>query len=389
MYDRLLEKPIMASITQYRCLTLVGPRQSGKTTLSKKLFPKYQYFSFENPNTRELFQEDPLSFLESVKDNAIFDEVQKVPQLLSYLQEILDDKKDTRKFILTGSNNLQLSKKVSQSLAGRTKIFKVLPLQRDEISTQDQRRTLEESLFYGSYPRIYDEGLNPPDWLGSYLQTYIEKDIRDIVNISDIKAFQTYLRLLAGRTGQLVNHNSLAADAGITQPTAKSWLSSLETTYICYTLSPHFKNFNKRLIKSPKIYFYDTGLLCYLLRIQNFEQLTNHPLRGAIFENWVIGELMKSFHNNNQEPSLYFWRDTSGHELDIVVDQGNVLHPVEIKSGKTFQRDFVKNIHWFNNLQKHTKGTLVFGGKENLHLKGVHILPWDSLKSFLKYADSP
>ena len=380
MYTRHLEKLIIRLIKQYRCITLVGPRQSGKTTLSKKLFPQYEYFSFESPDTQDQFEYDPRGFLEGISGSAIFDEVQKVPKLLSYLQETLDDKKDSRKFILTGSNNLKLSHNVSQTLAGRTRILQVLPLQRDEIPAGKQKKTLDESLLYGSYPRIYDEGLDPTAWLGDYFQTYVEKDIRDTVNIVNLRSFNNFIRLLAGRVGQVMSFHSLGGDAGVTQPTAKSWVSALETTFICFTLSPHFKNFNKRITKSPKVYFYDTGLLCYLLRIRNTQQLKVHPLRGAIFENWVIVEYIKDFYNKGEEPPVYYWRDQHGHEVDLVIDEGTFLDLIEIKSGMTFKKEFLKNISWLNKLQDREQETCIYGGTKKLVLGNTLILPW---KNFL------
>jgi predicted AAA+ superfamily ATPase len=303
MYKRIIESIALEHMQKRRCLTLVGPRQSGKTTLCKKIFREFGYFSFESPDTRDLFQYDPRSFLNNIETNTVFDEVQKVPELLSYLQEILDNPDDNRKFVLTGSNNLQLSDKVSQTLAGRTKILQLLPLQREEIPGDKRKRDIDSTLLFGTYPRIYNENLDPSDWLGDYLQTYVEKDIRDTINITDLRSFTNFLRLLAGRAGQIMNFNSLAGDAGITQPTVKKWVSALETTYICFILPPHFKNFNKRITKAPKVYFYDTGLLCYLLRIRNTDQLSVHPLRGAIFENWVIAEYLKYFLNRGQRSS--------------------------------------------------------------------------------------
>ena len=379
MYKRHLEEHISHLITQYRCITLVGPRQSGKTTLSKKLFPDYEYFSFESPDTQDMFEYDSRGFLEGIKGGAIFDEVQKVPKLLSYLQEILDDKNDIRKFILTGSNNLKLSHKVSQTLAGRTRILQVLPLQRSELPENKQKQTLDESIFYGSYPRIYDEDLDPVLWLGDYFQTYVEKDIRDTINIVNLRSFNNFIRLLAGRVGQVMSYNSLGGDAGVTQPTVKSWVSALETTFICFTLAPHFKNFNKRIIKAPKVYFYDTGLLCYLLRIKNIEQLKVHPLRGSIFENWVIVEYIKNYNNQGQEAPVYYWRDQHGHEVDLVIDEGEYLDLIEIKSSATFQKEFFKNINWLNDLQKRDVATCIYGGSKALNLGRKNVIPWSSL----------
>jgi len=381
MYKRHLEEHIKNLVNHYRCITLVGPRQSGKTTLSKKLFPDYEYFSFESPDTQDMFEYDPRGFFQGIKGCAIFDEVQKVPKLLSYLQEILDDKADVRKFILTGSNNLKLSHNVSQTLAGRTRILQVLPLQRSELPATKQKITLDESIFYGSYPRIYDEGLDPTQWLGDYFQTYVEKDIRDTINITNLRSFNNFIRLLAGRVGQVMSYNSLGGDAGVTQPTVKSWVSALEATYICFTLTPHFKNFNKRITKSPKVYFYDTGLLCYLLRIKNIEQLKVHPLRGSIFENWVIVEYIKNYYNEGEEAPVYYWRDQHGHEVDLVIDEGEYLDLIEIKSGTTFQKEFFKNINWLNKLQNRAVATCIYGGSKVLNLGDKKVVPWDLLDS--------
>ncbi len=377
MFTRNLEPLLSQLIKQYRCLTLVGPRQSGKTTLSKKMFPDYAHLSFESPDVREMFEYDPRYFLNNIKEGAILDEVQKVPKLLSYLQEVLDLGGDERRFILTGSNNLKLSHNVSQTLSGRTRILQVLPLQRNEIPLEVRQRDLTNTLFYGSYPRIYDENLDPTAWLGDYFQTYVEKDVRDTVNITNLNTFNTFVRLLAGRVGQIISHSALGGDAGISQPTVKSWLSALETCYICFTLQPHFNSFSKRLTKSPKVYFYDTGLLCYLLRIKNREQLELHPSRGAVFENWVIVETIKHFFNHGEEAPVYFWRDQHGHEVDMVIDKGTHLDLYEVKSGSTFQREFVKNIEWLNKLQERNEGTCVYGGAKKLTLGGMSVCPWD------------
>ncbi len=379
MYTRALSTKIINQLKRSRCVTLIGPRQSGKTTLCKEVFSDYQYFTFESPDILDIFDSDPRGFLQNISSNAIFDEVQKTPELISYLQEILDDKKDQRKFILTGSNNLKLSKNISQTLAGRTMIFQLLPLQRAEIPKKYQRKTMNETLFYGSYPRIYDENLDPTDWLGSYFQTYVEKDVRDTISITNLRQFNQYIRLLAGRVGQVMSFSSLGSDAGVTQPTAKNWFSALETTYICFRLEPHFRNFNKRITKAPKIYFYDTGLLCYLLRIKNPEQLNYHPLKGQIFENWVVSEYMKHYCNQGSEAPLYFWRDQHGHEVDLVIDEGSYLDLIEIKSGQTFQKQFLKNIDWLNKLQHRTQGTCIYGGDKIIKIHDIRVNPWNSI----------
>lgn len=381
MYKRIIETAVLAHMNKGRCLTIIGPRQSGKTTLCRKLFPDYAYFSFEIPDIREQFHYDPRGFLQNISRHAVFDEVQKVPDLLSYLQGVLDDPNDARKFVLTGSNNLQLSEKVSQTLAGRTRILKLFPLQREEISKPDRLPDIDSSLLFGSYPRIYHEKLDPGAWLADYLQTYVEKDIRDTIHITDVRDFEIFIRMLAGRIGQVMSFNSLAGDVGITQPTAKRWTSALESSFICFTLSPHYRNFSKRLIKAPKIYFHDTGLLCYLLRIHNVEQLQFHPLRGLIFENWVIAEQMKYYANHGKEAPLYFWRDQHGHEVDLVIDQGTALDLYEVKLSSTFKKEYFKNIDWLNALQGAETGYCIYGGTEHIRLGSKRLIPWNDLFS--------
>ncbi len=267
MYPRNIETYLSEIANKYKSITLIGPRQSGKTTLARKYFTGFEYFNFENPDTRDIALYDPGQFLSGITSSVILDEMQRVPELLSYLQEILDNQDDQRQFILTGSNNLKFSEKVSQSLAGRTRILHVLPFAWNEIPQEIRHDDLYQTLLHGGYPRIYKEQLDPTEWLADYFTTYVEKDVRNIINIENLRAFDTYLRLLAGRVGQLVNYSSLSGDAGITHPTAQKWLSALEVSYICFVLQPHFRNFNKRITKAPKVYFYDTGLLCYLLRI--------------------------------------------------------------------------------------------------------------------------
>lgn len=389
MFKRLISDRILHFAKQYKCLSLIGPRQSGKTTLCRHLFPNHEYFNFENPNIRDRFEIDPIGFLSSTQNHVIFDEVQNVPQIFSYLQEELDNPTSQKRYVLTGSNNLKLNQKISQSLAGRTKIIEILPLTFNEIPASFVSTDLNKIMFYGGYPRIFKEKLEPQDWLGEYFFTYVEKDIRSTLQIQDANLFNRFCRLLAGRVGQLVNHQSLAGDLGLSQPTAKSWLSLLETTYICFTLSPHFRNFNKRITKAPKIFFYDTGLLCYLLRIQTPEQLDLHPLRGQIFENWVISEALKHFRNKAQEAPLYFWRDQHGHEVDLVLDRGIHLDLYEIKSGATFQKDFLRQLNWLNKLQE-GKGTqhVIYGGQESFNILDSHVHPWNTInESLFKFSE--
>jgi len=378
MYSREAEKYIAGVRSQYRCITIMGPRQSGKTTLSKKLFPDLEYFSFESPDLRSRVLLDPKSFLNSIQ-SAILDEVQKVPELLSYIQEILDDPSDSRKLILTGSNNLLLHEKISQSLAGRTRIVELFPLQREELTREERIDDRYEAMLFGGFPRIFDRKLNPTEWLEDYYRTYVERDVRLLLNIGDLNTFDRFVRLCAGRAGQLISYDSLASDAGISQPTAKSWLGVLQASYICFLLEPHYRNFNKRVIKSPKLYFVDTGLLCYLLRIKSPDQVVSHPLIGSIFENYIISEIKKSFHHHGMEAPIYFWRDQHGHEVDLVVDRSDALFCLEIKSGQTFQKNFLDPIKWLNRLQNQQRGACIYGGNDSFQTDGVMVRGWNDL----------
>jgi uncharacterized protein len=381
MYGRELAREVVAAALQYRALVLLGPRQSGKTTLARSLFPEFRYLSLEDPDVRSRALSDPRGLLGESASSLVLDEVQRAPDLLSYLQGILDDPASKRRFILTGSQNLLLAEKVSQTLAGRTRIFSLLPLSQHELVENGVRTDdrLEDRLYRGGYPRIYDQGLDPSEWLAQYYATYVERDVRSLSTISNLDLFDRYVRLLAGRTGQLLNLSSLGSDSGVSQPTAAAWLSILKTSYICLTLEPHFKNFSKRLIKSPKPYFYDTGLLCYLLRITAPEQIFSHPLRGAIFENWVVTERIKAFFNAGKEAPLYFWRDSKGHEVDLVIDRGTLLEPAEIKSGATFDPSFSAGLKYFASLQRHPGGEIIYGGDESFTYDAFSVTSWKDI----------
>jgi predicted AAA+ superfamily ATPase len=376
VYKRELEIYLDTIKQKYKATTIVGPRQSGKTTLVKKYFCNYKYISLESLDNRARAIDDPKGFLKSLKTDTILDEIQNAPEIFSYIQEILDDPDDSRKFIFTGSNSLQLSNKISQSLAGRTRILKLLPLSYAELPQTEKSSTVWEAIFKGMYPRIYNEKLNPTEWYGDYYQTYVEKDVRNLLNIDNLQSFDRYLRLLAGRVGQLVNHSSIASDSGITSPTAASWNSVLNASFITFELSPHFKNFSKRIIKAPKIYFFDTGLLCYLLRITDPIQLEQHPLRGQIFENWIISEAYKYYFNSGKEAPLYFWRDKHGHEVDLVIDRGTKLDLYEIKSSATFKKEFLNNLSWLSKLQGAVEGTLIYSGDDSFNYKTFSIESW-------------
>ena len=379
MFARQIESYLHQTQKSHRVVTLVGPRQSGKTTLLKNAFPDAKYATLESPDIRALALNDPRGFLNSDAKTKlhIIDEIQRAPDLLSYIQEIVDQPKNSQRFLLTGSHNLLLMEKVSQSLAGRARLLTLLPMSYRELKQAAVApKQLDEAMRYGGYPRIYNEKLDPWEWLGDYYQTYVEKDVRALQNISDLGLFERFVELCAGRIGQLCNLNQLGNECGISHTTARKWLSLLETSFVLFLLRPHHKNFNKRIIKTPKLYFYDTGLLCYLLKIRNNEQLRQYPLRGSIFENWVIAEMIKQKFHQGDKPDYYFWRDQKGHEIDLIEDTGQSLLPLEIKSAETFHPDFIKNINYINQLQSQQGGLCVYGGKDGGTFKGVQRIPW-------------
>jgi len=382
MYKRTISKQLIESLKKYPVLTLLGPRQSGKTTLVRDIFNDYDYQSLEDPDIREMAAFDPRGFLGQLSEFAILDEIQRVPELTSYIQTIVDEPSNSRKFILTGSNGLLLVDTVTQTLAGRTELFELYPLSVSEITQKQSETSLNEFLFYGGYPRIYDLKLNPTKWLKSYFQLYVEKDIRLITNITNLDLFEKFIKLTAGRVGQLINASSLSNEVGVSSPTITGWISALKSTYICFTLKPHFKNFNKRIVKTPKLYFYDTGLLCYLLGINSIEQLDIHPLRGNIFENFIVSEYLKKKNNTGEEIELYFWRDQKGHEIDLIEDRSSYLFPIEIKLSETFNKQFIKNIEYLNKLQAPAvskipiKGNLIYSGSNENQYKNIQLENW-------------
>jgi uncharacterized protein len=383
MYKRSLEKYINSDLKKYKAIALVGPRQSGKTTLAKICAKDFSYINLENPDHLARAIDDPRLFLKSCKKSTILDEIQNAPELFSYLQEILDKKTDPRKFILTGSNSFQLNEKISQSLAGRIRIFNVLPLTLQELPDSLLPNDLDDLLLKGMYPRIYDENLDANDWFADYYQTYIQKDIKQVINVADSNQFDRFVRLCAGRVAQLGDYASVASEVGVSQPTAVRWASVLESSFITFRLQPHFKNFNKKIIKSPKIYFYDSGLLCQLLRIRTPEVLLTHPLRGEIFENFIVSEALKSFKSHSLESPLYYWRDQHGHEIDLVVDKSDYFHCVEVKSGSTFQKDWLKNLRWFKKLSSSSKLALIYGGDEDFEFQEVAVSSWRNLSKLI------
>jgi hypothetical protein len=398
MIARHLSKTLRTAARDYPVVTVTGPRQSGKTTLVRATFPRHSYASLEDPDARAFAAEDPRGFLDQFRGKVILDEVQRAPDLFSYIQGIVDRVDRPGHFILSGSQNFLLLHRVSQTLAGRCAVLRLLPFSRSELigrpirdiakslqgrrtaasTKQEASADLFETLFTGGYPRIHDKGLKPQNWLAHYYQTYLERDVRDLLNVGDIEGFGRFVRLCAGRSGQLLNASSLAADAGVSHTTVRRWVSILEASFAIYLLRPHHRNFSKRLVKSPKLYFLDTGLLCYLLRIQNAADLIAHAARGAIFETWVVSEALKNFYNRGAEPDLYFWRDSVGHEIDLLIDLGTKQIPIEIKSGQTIAGDFLTDIDYWRKLAGLLDSTaaLVYGGDASHQRRGASVLSW-------------
>jgi len=363
----------------YPFIALTGPRQSGKTTLSRAAFPDKPYVSLEDLDTREFAASDPRRFLARYPDGAILDEAQQSPELFSYLQTRADMDGRMGLYILTGSQQFGLLSGISQTLAGRVGMVQLLPFSSGELQGADKLpETLDKLLYAGSYPPLYDRPLSPVQWYAGYVTTYLERDVRQLINVRDLALFQRFIRLCAGRTGQLLNLSSMANDCGITHNTAKAWISILETSYILFLLPPHHRNFNKRLVKTPKLYFYDTGLAAWLMGVQSAEQLAFHPQRGALFETWVVGELLKGRYNRSLPSNLFFWRDNTGNEVDVIVDQGLTLVPIEIKSGQTISADYFSGLRkWVSWAGAESgKPYLIYGGDESQERKDGEVVPW-------------
>ncbi len=364
-------------------VTLTGPRQSGKSTLCRAVFPKLAYVNLEAPDVRSFATEDPRAFLAQYPDGAVIDEIQRCPELPSYLQGIIDEDPRPGKWILTGSQDLALLESVSQSLAGRVAVLHLLPLSYPEVSRFKERPTsLDAVLSAGGYPRIFDQRLTPSEWLGSYVATYVERDVRTLTGIGDLWTFQRFLQLCAGRTSQLLNLSSLASDCGITQPTAKAWLSVLETSFIAFRLKPWSGNIRKRLVRTPKLQFYDTGLVCWLLGIRSTDHLRCHPLRGPIFETWVASEIVKHRANRGESAGLYFFRDRRGLEADLLVDDDGSFTVIETKSGQTITNDMLSSARRVAPVLREVgkvETIVVHGGDEPQQRTGIDVLPWSRL----------
>jgi predicted AAA+ superfamily ATPase len=349
LIKRILSDYAQYIFTKYPVITVTGPRQSGKTTLARQTFSEKPYANLENPVVRQFAIEDPAGFLNQYPQGAVLDEIQRTPELLSYLQAIVDDKKENGLYVLTGSSQFELMEKISQSLAGRTALLKLLPFSIKELASY-KVESLDELILKGFYPRIYDQDIPPGQAYGDYFETYIERDLRQLMNIKSLNLFQRFVTLCAGRTGQLLNLSNLANDTGISHSTAREWMTVLQASYIVYLLPSFYRNIKKRLVKSPKLYFYDVGLACWLLGIENISHVKNHPLRGQLFENIAVVEALKYRYNLGKRDNLNFFRDSAGNEIDLIYNISHNLLPVEIKSGQTITSEYFKGLKIFKKV---------------------------------------
>ena len=383
MIVRVAQNKLSELSTEFPIVAVTGPRQSGKTTLVQSFFPVYKYFNLEELDIREEVRLDPRGFLAKQNAGFIVDEVQNVPDFFSYLQSFADNQKRMGQIILTGSQNFLLLEKISQSLSGRVGILELMPLQLNEYNQfRENKLTINEILYSGLYPAIYDRNIQPYNWYSQYIRTYIERDVRQIKNITNLGVFQRFIKLCAGRIGQLLNTNSLANDLGVNLNTVRSWLDILESSYVIFRLNPHHKNFNKRVVKQKKLYFVDVGLAAHLLGIESPEQVDTHYLKGNLFENLIISEFFKERYNKGKPSNLFFWRDHIGNEVDLLIEQGNTLTPIEIKSSQTLHSSLMDGLKKYTkfSLQNAQSSHLIYGGKRSTTLDRYNAHSWQELK---------
>jgi predicted AAA+ superfamily ATPase len=379
MIDREAAPRLLRLAKTFRSVAVVGPRQSGKTTLCKTIFPQKPYVSLENPDTLEFARTDPRGFLGQFKNGAILDEVQRAPHLFSYLQQVLDETKKKGLFILTGSNNFLLQENITQTLSGRIAYLQLLPLSMTELKKSKKNRAdFAWHILNGGYPEVLTKKVSAADWYANYINTYVERDVRQLKNVANLSQFTKLLRLCAGRTGQILNLTSFSNDCGIDQKTVAAWLSVLQSSYIIYFLKPYHTNFNKQISKTPKLYFYDTGLACSLLGIVQAKQIISHSAKGALFENFVLAELLKRRFNSGAADNLFYWRDKMGNEVDIILDNSSKITALELKAGETVSQDFFKGLEYFSALNKSAVNTiLLYGGKQAYkRTSGTVVKPW-------------
>ncbi|SCA64189.1 Uncharacterized protein Mb2031c [Chlamydiales bacterium SCGC AG-110-P3] len=376
MYKRHCENELRDLAAQYPVVTVTGPRQSGKTTLVRYVFSSKPYVNLENPDSRELADSDPRRFLSQYPEGAVLDEIQRCPVLLSYIQVIVDESGQKGMYILTGSLQLELHEAVTQSLAGRTALLSLWPMSLAELSSAAIELSLDEYLLLGGFPRVHQDQLNPTKAYRNYFQTYVERDLRTLINVKDLSQFQRFVRLCAGRIGHLVNFEGLSSEVGVSSHTIKNWISILETSFVTFRLAPYFENLGKRLVKSPKLYFCDVGFACYLLGIETLEQLARDPLRGQLVENLVVLELTKLRQAQGLDPNLYFFRDAHGHEVDVIFKSANQLIPIEVKSAKTFNKRFLQQLNYFRSLvgERCPAAYLVYDGDLEQIVGGIELL---------------
>jgi predicted AAA+ superfamily ATPase len=383
MIKREIETICLELFRQYPVITITGPRQSGKTTLAKKLFPDKPYVNLEFPDQRLLAAQDPRAFLHAFPNGVILDEIQRVPELPSYIQGIVDEKQQNGMFVLTGSQQFEISQNISQSLAGRTAMIKLAPLSIGELHDWAELPDINTLMFNGFYPGLHTRKIAPYHFYSNYFETYIVRDLRQLSLIDNLMLFEKFVHILATRAASLLNYQSLANDCGVSQPTIKKWISLLEASYIIFVLPPFFSNIGKRLIKSPKIYFLDTGLLCFLLGIESVQHVASHPLRGAIFENCMVVELLKHRWNAAKRSNLFFFRDSAGNEVDVLAKDGGKLLPIEIKSAQTPSQEFIKSLRYIRKLypDQINRGMVVYDGTIEQQLDGFEYVNWKNMTS--------